>query len=168
MARDTLVESSTLTAIADAIREKTETSDVMYPSEMAGKILSIETGGNGTLVSQISSIYTKATLPEGTITSSMGSVEVVKFKPKYSGTIKIGAYVSYSGKGAIYIKINNADVFYKSNSSGSSMSGASGECEVVKDTVYTVTVSTTNTARCTYEDFYITTALSSPELLTII
>lgn len=47
MARDTLVEGSTLTAIADAIREKTETSDVMYPSEMAGKILAIEGASAG-------------------------------------------------------------------------------------------------------------------------
>ena len=45
MARNTLVEGSTLTAIADAIREKTETSDVMYPSEMAGKIRDISAGG---------------------------------------------------------------------------------------------------------------------------
>lgn len=44
MARDTLVEGSTLTAIADAIREKTETSDVMYPFEMAGKIRGISGG----------------------------------------------------------------------------------------------------------------------------
>mgnify|MGYP006967231293 CR=1 FL=1 len=45
MTRDTLIEGSTLTAIADAIREKTETTDVMYPSEMAGKIREISTGG---------------------------------------------------------------------------------------------------------------------------
>lgn len=44
MANDTLIQSTTLTAIADAIREKTETSDVMYPSEMAGKIKGISGG----------------------------------------------------------------------------------------------------------------------------
>ena len=52
MARDTLIEGSTLTAIADAIREKTETTDAMYPSEMAGKISEI----------------TKAVLQEKTVT----------------------------------------------------------------------------------------------------
>ena len=52
MANDTLIQGTTLTAIADAIREKTETTDVMYPSEMAGKISGI----------------TKAVLQEKTVT----------------------------------------------------------------------------------------------------
>ena len=39
-----LIEESTLTNIADAIRTKTETNDTMYPKEMAGKVLNISTG----------------------------------------------------------------------------------------------------------------------------
>ena len=39
-----LIEQSTLTAIADAIRAKSETSDTMLPSEMAGLIDAISTG----------------------------------------------------------------------------------------------------------------------------
>lgn len=39
-----LIEQSTLTAIADAIRAKTETTDTMLPSEMAGLIEAISTG----------------------------------------------------------------------------------------------------------------------------
>lgn len=168
MARDTLVEGSTLTAIADAIREKTETSDVMYPSEMAGKILSIETGESGTLVSEVSAIYTKDSLPEGQITSSMGDVEVVKFKPKYSGAITISATIKYSFKGPNYIKINNETLVYKNNSSSSGTYNVSEEYQVVKDTIYTLTVSTGASAKCTYTNFAIKSALSSPELLTII
>ena len=44
MARDTLVESGTLTAIANAIRAKDGSTAQMYPSEMAGKIRAISTG----------------------------------------------------------------------------------------------------------------------------
>ena len=127
-----------------------------------------ETGESGTLVSETSAIYTKDSLPEGQITSAMGDVEVVKFKPKYSGTVYISARLNYQGNGSIYIKINGSDVFYKSNSSGSSSTGGGGDCQVVKDEVYTVTVNTTNTAKCTYTNFIIRTALSSSELLTII
>jgi hypothetical protein len=39
-----LVNDSTLTAIADAIRAKTESAETMFPSEMAALIEGIETG----------------------------------------------------------------------------------------------------------------------------
>ena len=39
-----VVDKSSLVSVADAIREKTETTDVMYPSEMAGKIRNISMG----------------------------------------------------------------------------------------------------------------------------
>lgn len=163
-----LIQSSTLTGIADAIRAKDGSTAQMYPSEMAGKILSIEAGGSGTLVIKAEPIYTKDSLPEGQITSSMGDVEVVKFKPKYSGEVDIYSRIEYSGSGSIYIKINGT-IVGSYNSSGSSGSRAiSGRCDVVKDVVYTVTVNTTNTAKCTYTKFRIETALSSSELLTII
>ena len=44
MAEKGLISKSTLTAIADAIRAKTETSGTMLPSEMAAKIAGITTG----------------------------------------------------------------------------------------------------------------------------
>lgn len=168
MANDTLIQGTTLTAIADAIRAKTETTDVMYPSEMAGKILSIEAGGSGTLVIKAESIYTKDSLPEGQITSSMGDVEVVKFKPKYSGEIRIYSRIEYSGSGSIYIKINGTEVDSYNSSGSSGLNSISGKCKVVKDVVYTVTVNTTNTAKCTYTKFRVETALFLSELLTII
>ena len=42
-----LVNDSSLTSIADAIREKTGSSDTYKPSEMAGAIKAIPTGGGG-------------------------------------------------------------------------------------------------------------------------
>ena len=44
MANDTLIQGTTLTAIADAIRAKDGSTAPMYPSEMAGKIANIQTG----------------------------------------------------------------------------------------------------------------------------
>lgn len=42
-----LIDENNLINIADAIREKTGENSVYYPSEMANKILSIQTGGGG-------------------------------------------------------------------------------------------------------------------------
>lgn len=41
-----LIEENTMTDIANAIREKTETTDKMKPAEMSKKILDIQSGGN--------------------------------------------------------------------------------------------------------------------------
>lgn len=45
MAQKVLINDSTLTAIADAIRAKNGSEDTMLPSEMAGLIEAIESGG---------------------------------------------------------------------------------------------------------------------------
>lgn len=42
-----VINDTTLTSIADAIREKLESTDTMFPSEMAALIESIEAGGSG-------------------------------------------------------------------------------------------------------------------------
>lgn len=48
-----LINDSTMTEIADAIREKDSSSTKMLPSEMAGKIQSISTGNKRLIVSNI-------------------------------------------------------------------------------------------------------------------
>ena len=42
-----VIDSSTLSAIGDAIRVKTETTELILTEEMASKILGITTGGGG-------------------------------------------------------------------------------------------------------------------------
>ena len=54
-----LVNDSSLTSIADAIREKTGSSDTYKPSEMAGAIASITTGG-GDSIDGLPSGYARA------------------------------------------------------------------------------------------------------------
>lgn len=48
-----LIQDTTLTAIADAIRAKTETTDTMLPSEMAALIESIATGSDLGFLSEV-------------------------------------------------------------------------------------------------------------------
>lgn len=104
MARDTLIEGSTLTAIADAIREKTETTDVMYPSEMAGKIRGIEAGGipipnpiaAGDTVVKTSSLDTATSTSKTTVQASGVYITIAKagtYRFKYTLT-KNAAYAN--------------------------------------------------------------------------
>ena len=48
-----LIQDTTLTSIADAIREKTGTTGVIKPTEMASKIRSISVNNNGSLDNEI-------------------------------------------------------------------------------------------------------------------
>ena len=106
MARDTLIEGSTLTAIADAIREKTETSDVMYPSEMAGKIRAISAGVE--LPNTIVAGDTTATLVRLSIAVKINSsAEVVGVTIKKAGTYKFNICTNSGGRdGYIYLRKN--------------------------------------------------------------
>ena len=47
------IQDTTLTDIADAIREKTGTSDTYKPTEMADAIAAIEAGGGGDLPEEV-------------------------------------------------------------------------------------------------------------------
>ena len=63
MASEYAISKQTLTGIADAIREKTETTGTMTPGQMPSKIRSINGGGSGGVqsveVTQIQSTGTK-------------------------------------------------------------------------------------------------------------
>ena len=64
-----LINDSTLTAIADAIRAKTETSETMLPGEMAALIAAIETGV------PMPSWITEIEAVTATVSSNSGSVQ---------------------------------------------------------------------------------------------
>lgn len=63
-----IIQDSTLTAIADAIREKTGGTAVLTPAEMATMITGIETGGG--LPDGVSAIASGTFTPTSTITTS--------------------------------------------------------------------------------------------------
>lgn len=107
MARDTLVEGSTLTAIADAIREKTETSDVMYPSEMAGKIRNISMGIElPKTITAGDTIIDAILLNEGV--SYGESVEIIGVTIKRTGTYKFRVCAEGGRAGNLYLYKNGA------------------------------------------------------------
>lgn len=127
MARDTLVESSTLTAIADAIREKTETSDAMYPSEMAGKIRAIEGASTGKYVWKKSEVCLESSgtqyIYTGVKPNSTMSLEI-KFSTTTSyyntiGSVDLGWQTTGFGIGANNFQygsnLNASQNFYNGN-----------------------------------------------------
>ena len=58
-----LIQDTTLTAIADAIREKTGGTDQMTPDQMATEISNIKSGDDGSLKSVIERTVSNPTLP---------------------------------------------------------------------------------------------------------
>lgn len=114
MARDTLVEGSTLTAIADAIREKTETSDVMYPSEMAGKIRAISAGGIPEPITAGDTIVA-ANLQTGHVSSDGDITEMFYIRMKKAGTYRFKSNINRDGYtedstvGTAYIYVNGVE-----------------------------------------------------------
>lgn len=108
MARDTLVEGSTLTAIADAIREKTETSDVMYPSEMAGKIRGISTGIELPETITAGDTVIDAILFNGSV-STGESAEIIGVTIKRTGTYKFRVCAEGGRSGDLYLYKNGVN-----------------------------------------------------------
>lgn len=78
---DRLIQTGTLSDIADAIRAKTGKSAIMTPLEMPEEIASIETGGGGSLPSIISKIdggsFTLSSDTQGTAYSISHNLGVV-------------------------------------------------------------------------------------------
>lgn len=81
MADQAIINNSTLTEIADAIRTKTGKSDTFLPSDMPAEILAIETGSDVSGVTATASdvrsgkkiIDSSGTLVDGTLTTRSSS-----------------------------------------------------------------------------------------------
>ncbi len=93
MAEKGLISKSALTAIADAIRTKTETSETMLPGEMADLISAIETG------SKVQVLYGTTTLSSyGGRTFNLGTTRT----GKYYAFVLVGEITSNAASRILY------------------------------------------------------------------
>ena len=125
MANDTLIQSTTLTAIADAIRAKDGSTAQMYPSEMAEKIAGISTGIE--IPSTISAGRTAICfIPCRTIYRYGISGEALGITIKRAGTYRFTVFAEGGYRGGIYLYKNGSQVaLFPQYDSSSGYSGAS-------------------------------------------
>lgn len=135
-----LVNDSSLTSIANAIREKTGSSDTYKPSEMAGAIASITTGGGGEVdnrdlyqrVEYIESA-TAGTYPyiiTDFIADNSCGIEIIASFPSLVDRIPMGSRVDNEASRFYCAYPMSANSFYFGFNTGSSIS--------VKPTVDTI------------------------------
>ena len=142
MANDTLIQGTTLTAIADAIRAKDGSTAQMYPSEMAGKIAAIETVPEGTLMASDNTVYTHP----NSVYGNSSEQTIVSFIPKFSGTINISGSVYASGSSStayVYAYNGTSKTMIQNGSNGTYK--FSKDFNVTKDTEFKITERGANT-----------------------
>lgn len=126
MAEKGLITKDTLTAIADAIRAKTETSATMLPGEMAALISAIETGSTATFKEGSFKVST-----QGDTVSIGAAVDVSRDYLFYAYTTNTGSNSKYSlVKGVRISCINGSktvkvEIMYTDGTTGSSSSSTS-------------------------------------------
>lgn len=137
-----LVNDSSLTSIADAIREKTGGTDTYKPSEMAGAIASITTGGEAPEYTQVS--YIKFNADMRFDTEIIGNQDT-KIKIVYTRDSD-GAFYMYG----VANSGNTASITAYLSSGGTWRFGAKGasyNVAVNEDLVHTAIVSKTSITR---------------------
>lgn len=132
------INDSTLTAIADAIRAKTETSETMLPGEMAALITAIETGATSTLQEGTFTVANNAQ------TASLGaSVNV-------SGDYLLYAYTTDSGSNSKYTAIKGVRISRINGSKTAKTETMSTSGTASSTTGATATISSSGTLTSSY------------------